>query len=49
MLLVNKLGWVFCVLREIILKDVRGVELGCVEIMLWKCVIFYVCMWLYFE
>lgn len=49
LLLVKEFGWVFCVLREIMLKDVRGVEFGCVEIMFWKCVMFYECMWLYLE
>lgn len=45
----NKLGWASCVSRETTLKDARGVEPGCVEIMPRKRVTFHVRTWLYSE
>ena len=45
----NKLGWQSCASRETTLKEARGVEPGCVEIMPRKRVTFHVRTWLYSE
>ena len=45
----SELGWVSCASRETTLKDARGVEPGCVEIMPRKRVTFHVRTWLYSE
>ena len=45
----NELGWASCASRETTLKDARGVEPGCVEIMPRKRVTFHVRTWLYSE
>ena len=45
----DELGWASCASRETTLKDARGVEPGCVEIMPRKRVTFHVRTWLYSE
>ena len=45
----NELGWASCASRETTLKDARGVEPGCVDIMPRKRVTFHVRTWLYSE
>ena len=45
----DELGWASCASRETTLKDARGVEPGCVEIIPRKRVTFHVRTWLYSE